>query len=660
MKGGVTSGLVYPGAIRVLATRYRFRHIGGTSAGAIAAALTAAAEYRRREGTKRGDPDAHAGFDRLWQLADSLQRPAAGGRTRLEALFAPNPGTRAPFALLSAVLRPGGRLRRVAGALARHFPLPSLLTAGGAGLTLWAGVRAVRGEPPTTALPGLTLTAAGLGWLGGAVVRSALRGLQRNGYGLSRGYEAGKGGAGEDGADDASAAPRFTPWLHREIQDLAGKAASEPLTFGDLDPQVGNAQVGESGEHAEDAIDLRLMTTCVTLERPYVLPMDSGATDDKQFYFRPQEWRGYFPAGVVDFLMSRSERQVSFGGAAGDGSPPEGKWEYYRLPPPRDLPVIVATRLSMSFPLLFSAVPLHLGAALPAGTMDDPEARPAWTRRARPGGVPLVERVDAAFRPCLFSDGGLTSNFPLTLFDDLVPTQPTFALNLEYDRTRRRGGEPAAERPPYATPILPIRAFGQPETARASWRPRPAAIGTPWAFGLSLFESARNWFDHSLIPLTGYAERIAHVPLYAGQGGLNLGMSPAQIGRLRYKGLLAGQALLNRFDAGTNPPGWTWTTFQATHFIGLTADLEDLLARYSALYRDPQTGGPLLPGLGGVRVQDPERPGDYTLGVPELAPHTAPWARARALLELGHAPRQFGGFRRLRGKRALLRYRPVL
>jgi len=42
MKGGITSGVVYPGAIISLAKRYRFRSIGGTSAGAIAAAIAPA------------------------------------------------------------------------------------------------------------------------------------------------------------------------------------------------------------------------------------------------------------------------------------------------------------------------------------------------------------------------------------------------------------------------------------------------------------------------------------------------------------------------------------------------------------------------------------------------------------------------------------------
>jgi hypothetical protein len=48
MKGGITSGIVYPAAILRLKDKYRFRNIGGTSAGAMAAALTAAAEYGRQ------------------------------------------------------------------------------------------------------------------------------------------------------------------------------------------------------------------------------------------------------------------------------------------------------------------------------------------------------------------------------------------------------------------------------------------------------------------------------------------------------------------------------------------------------------------------------------------------------------------------------------
>ncbi len=47
MKGGITSGVVYPSAGVELAKRFTLKSIGGASAGAIAAAFFAAAEHRR-------------------------------------------------------------------------------------------------------------------------------------------------------------------------------------------------------------------------------------------------------------------------------------------------------------------------------------------------------------------------------------------------------------------------------------------------------------------------------------------------------------------------------------------------------------------------------------------------------------------------------------
>src|SRR5215469_15616527 len=52
MKGGITSGVVYPLAITELSQRYLFKNIGGTSAGAVAAVITAAAEYGKRQGNR--------------------------------------------------------------------------------------------------------------------------------------------------------------------------------------------------------------------------------------------------------------------------------------------------------------------------------------------------------------------------------------------------------------------------------------------------------------------------------------------------------------------------------------------------------------------------------------------------------------------------------
>ncbi len=66
MKGGITSGVVYPYAVAKVAKRYRLRDIGGTSAGAIAAVMAAAAEYRRQTSEGKASMD---GFAKIEELA---------------------------------------------------------------------------------------------------------------------------------------------------------------------------------------------------------------------------------------------------------------------------------------------------------------------------------------------------------------------------------------------------------------------------------------------------------------------------------------------------------------------------------------------------------------------------------------------------------------
>ena len=76
LKGGITSGVVYPHALCELARAYRFANIGGTSAGAIAAAGAAAAEHGRE----------HGGFEKLAELPAWI-----GGGDNLFRLFQPQP-----------------------------------------------------------------------------------------------------------------------------------------------------------------------------------------------------------------------------------------------------------------------------------------------------------------------------------------------------------------------------------------------------------------------------------------------------------------------------------------------------------------------------------------------------------------------------------------
>ena len=92
--GGVASGVVYPWAIVEIARAYRFRSIGGTSVGAMAAALAAAAEYGRRTGNDRA-------FEPLRRLPGALGEALADGRTRMLSLFQTNPRGRRLIDLLA-------------------------------------------------------------------------------------------------------------------------------------------------------------------------------------------------------------------------------------------------------------------------------------------------------------------------------------------------------------------------------------------------------------------------------------------------------------------------------------------------------------------------------------------------------------------------------
>ncbi|MEH3103476.1 MAG: patatin-like phospholipase family protein [Sphingomonas phyllosphaerae] len=122
MKGGVTSGIVYPYAILQIATKFRLRSLGGTSAGAIAAAFAAAAEY----GRQTGRPEA---FLVLKNYCDELPE-------RLLSLFQPTPDLEPAVQSVKAAMASGG-----VGPLLRrglsNAALPALAGASVAGGTAW-------------------------------------------------------------------------------------------------------------------------------------------------------------------------------------------------------------------------------------------------------------------------------------------------------------------------------------------------------------------------------------------------------------------------------------------------------------------------------------------------------------------------------------------
>src|SRR6187549_4202465 len=98
MKGGITSGVVYPRAVTELARSFALKSVGGTSAGAIAAAAAAAAESARVR-----NPNATA-YDEVAGLPEILSRKNRSGHTNLFTFFQPQAGTCRLFRVLSAAL----------------------------------------------------------------------------------------------------------------------------------------------------------------------------------------------------------------------------------------------------------------------------------------------------------------------------------------------------------------------------------------------------------------------------------------------------------------------------------------------------------------------------------------------------------------------------
>jgi hypothetical protein len=202
MKGGITSGVVYPGAVDELARRYTFRSIGGTSAGAIAAALVAAAEHARNH----GDPEA---FAKIADLPNDLGAEQ-DGQALLLRLFQPDPETAPLFDVMIGAMAegPAGALGR---AVVRFWRAPlaaAAIVAACVALVLGAGVHWLLVVVGML----LALIVAG-GGLAYELARATLR-LADHDFGLCR--------LGPDAVGPSRAQPALTVWLHEQIQAISG------------------------------------------------------------------------------------------------------------------------------------------------------------------------------------------------------------------------------------------------------------------------------------------------------------------------------------------------------------------------------------------------------------------------------------------------------
>jgi hypothetical protein len=504
MKGGITSGVVYPGAVKELAQRYRFRSIGGTSAGAIAAAIVAAAEHARQG----GDP---SGFEAVAALPRQLTEEI-GGRSLLLRLFQPERETAPVFDVALASM--DNPLAGVAKAVSRfpRFPLiGALLTLASLALTIFAGA------DPAFAVGGVAVGLVVI--VAGVVVdiaKAALR-LSEHDFGLCR--------LGPDNVGGPMR-PALTAWLHERIQTISGNGIGGPiLTFADLwgakrdpDKRLGD-QLRLSRRPRERIIDLQMVTTDLTHGRPWRLPAPyqpyaDTLDDGGGLLFKPCEMARFFPPDVVEHLCAcggdPTDRLDDLAREA-----PEQTFKCFPIGP--DLPVLVATRMSLSFPVLIATIPLYQLEYFPK---PDPQTD------APP---PKLRRV-------VFSDGGISSNFPVHFFDSPLPTRPTFALHLT-------GFEPGDG----PDPTDPCHAVHGPSPANVG-APEPLAQFTSLlGFFTAIKDAMQNWRDNTQARLPGFRDRVVHIRLAKGEGGLNLKMQREQVLDLSARGACAGSNLVEQF-----------------------------------------------------------------------------------------------------------------
>lgn len=455
MKGGITSGVVYPHAIVKVADKYRLRSIGGTSAGAIAAAFAAAAEYRRQEDAST------AGFNQIGDVAEELG-------SNLLGLFQPTPATRPLFQLLLAAVDGDAEsgLSAALRAVPRAFFGQVVVGAGlalvsvGVGIAVGNWALSVLGVVLSTLLS-VILIARSAGRMFGVE-------LPKQDFGLCTG----KTQAGFDGL-------AFGDWIAEKIDAIAGKTEG-PLTVGDL---------------RRHKIELAAMTTDLSSKRPYRLPLAT-----RIHYFSEAEIRRLFPDRIVDYLCQTGQPR-----APRATDPADLPNDLYQLPTGDAFPVYLVARMSLSFPGLISGVPLW---------------RIDYTSRQEP------------FRRCLFSDGGISSNFPIHFFDSFLPSRPTFGIALDaFDPTTHEDR------------------IHLPTSAGQSTAMPIASITSVSGFLMAIYCSAKDWQDKMQSMLPGYAERIVSIRLdERREGGLNLAMGEDTIKLLTNLGADAGARLMSDFE----------------------------------------------------------------------------------------------------------------
>ena len=513
MKGGITSGVVYPLAIYKLSQNYRFENIGGTSAGAIAAVMTAAAEYGRETG----------GFEKIKALPEDLS-------TTLIDKFQPTPQF-APLFQVTRMAIDEGLIKTLRSLPFIYWRTTLMGAVPGLIVLLLSAVSANW----ALGLLGLLLFLL-LGFGGGVwgAVRQITVDLPAANYGMCPGTNQPgfKGSAISDwmtdkidlfaGLDEKMAVPD-------DLKSFTAVATyKRPLTIRDL---------------KEKGITVATVTTDLTSHRPYKLPMDNNL-----YFFKRTEFMKFFPERVVLHMCATSQP------VSNDTiDNPDGEFYYFRND---DLPAVVLARMSLSFPFLFTTVPLY---------------RCDYTFKDKQDQRKPVKSH--------FSDGGISSNFPVHFFDQFLPHTPTFGIALDEIEPKRFFPEDA-KKIEAGTDEADVRVRLPTDIGGGRLLPT-SGIGGVVSFLMAMFNSAKDWQDSLQSILTGYRERIVTVSLKNDEGGLNLSMPAEKVEKLIAFGEAAGQRLIDDFALEEH----RWRRV----LVEMTA-LEEALANFSENWTSTKAG----------------------------------------------------------------------
>jgi predicted acylesterase/phospholipase RssA len=631
LEGGVINGVLYPGFLIELARKFRFRSIGGTSVGAIAAALAAACEYNRRyqgnngfnEGLAKMPAELAAWVDESKQI------------TKIRSLFQPDRKMQRFFDWFVDVV--GTPLRRIekqeearkAGAEASPKPSPhaettkqpTVSTKQFPYLLKEAVVQGVIHFSPRSwgflawylvavfvvwlVQPRYPLTQIILGvliFLCGIIIvhpisvfikqLCTLKSLPGNG--MCKGMRA-----------SDSNPQGLSEWLYEGVQKAANLPLYKPLTFADLWSAPCGPKAAD-GSQASRSIDLRMITTCLSHSRIYELPLSEN---EHVLMFKLSELEPYFNEHVMAHLRRVSKPmsidtcellQKKFARRIKEKFPtptyflptddqrkffevfaktkenllkefrkPENIEKGFSEPDLREFP-------KADLPIVVAA---RLSMSVPILFQNIPLI--GFNLDEHPENIDLVR--------LWFSDGGIGSNLPVHLFDKPIPHWPTFALKILDTPPRNcANGEPMKAYMPYShTDGADDNLLYPKDKTEFLNLKRTGSLETFSKIMFSIYTSAKDGHDQSFLRMPDVRNRLVTVYMDNRAGNmLNLKISPKKIKELaKDVGAYGGKLAVNAYLADAPPNKYSWVNNWQDHrwvrFNMLTKGLRSYLEGFT-------------------------------------------------------------------------------